>query len=326
MDEHVIHVARSERRSLLRGFALALALLVGLAQLGQAYAQDSSPVTEVGVELPPPDLPSGNQEGYVYDFNMILTADLNNVTKEAPVYVLERRQPTQNEVKRLADRLGIDAEVVEQSPGVFVADNNGTLTVSSDITQFLSNDPPEDGDLPEDSDAIAAATDWLRTAKLTPAELGEGDVISKSNDAGRMVVVFKPSEPGNVIAGYPSVTISVGPKLAILDAQVLWPQVTRGDIYQLRASGEAWQDIKDGKAYLEVDLARAEIEPGAVVGGSIQFTSIDIAYTTAGAPGGDQYLQPVFLFEGSLKVKGVKDPFPIRAYVPALANSGAPVG
>ena len=91
-------------------------------------------------------------------------------------------------------------------------------------------------------------------------------------------------------------------------------------------SRQAWQLIESGQAYIEADLASAGLEPGSEVKGRATFTDVSIAYSTSGPPGGKQYLQPVYVFTGKLTVDDVDGSYVIRAYVPALNNSGAPVG
>jgi hypothetical protein len=73
-------------------------------------------------------------------------------------------------------------------------------------------------------------------------------------------------------------------------------------------------------------LEGADLPAGADVTGTVTYNDISIGYTTAGPPDGTQYLEPVFVFKGRVRVEGQEGTFPIRAYVPALANSGAPVG
>jgi len=73
-------------------------------------------------------------------------------------------------------------------------------------------------------------------------------------------------------------------------------------------------------------LSKAKIDAGSEVVGKVNFSKISIAYASAGPPGGVQYLEPVYVFEGRIRPEGSKTTYPITAYVSALANSGAPVG
>ncbi|HRA49359.1 MAG TPA: hypothetical protein PK819_14900, partial [Thermomicrobiales bacterium] len=58
---------------------------------------------EVAPELPAPDLPSGNEQGYSFDLRYSLGADLEGLPREASVYQLKRDTPTLESVQKIAD-------------------------------------------------------------------------------------------------------------------------------------------------------------------------------------------------------------------------------
>jgi len=120
--------------------------------------------------------------------------------------------------------------------------------------------------------------------------------------------------------------VTLGPTGTILEASIRWAEIRRADLYQLRPAREAWRDVESGQAFIEVELPEEAAPAGAEVEGSVTYSAVEVAYTTAGPPGGRQYLQPIYVFRGRLKVEGFDKSFPLRAYVPALANVGAPVG
>jgi len=84
--------------------------------------------------------------------------------------------------------------------------------------------------------------------------------------------------------------------------------------------------VLSNQGYIEADIAAADLPAGATVTGTVTYNNVSIAYTTAGPPGGDQYLVPIFVFRGRMRLEGGEETYAIRTYVPALANSGAPVG
>jgi hypothetical protein len=139
-------------------------------------------------------------------------------------------------------------------------------------------------------------------------------------------VLFAPVEPEMLLAAYPSITVSLGPGGNVVEASKRWAKIEPADKYQLRSPDDAWQDIQSGQAYIETDLAGSDLPAGADITGTVTYNDITIGYTTAGPPNGIQYLEPVFVFRGRLRVEGQDGTYPIKAYVPALANSGAPVG
>lgn len=314
-----------------RALALAIAVVMVLASpVGGAYAQTPTPMagdTELSSELPPPDLPTSNIEGFTFDLDVSLRADLEGVAREAAVYELLRKEPTAESVQELADRLEIEGTVEDRGDGSFTVGGDGELFVTLDVVQFFSAAAAAEGDLPSDEKAVTTAKDWLRQSTLLPPDIGEGTVVTRIEDANRLVVAFGPAEPVNVLAAYPSITITLAADGTVLEAAIRWANIVRADVYQLMEIEQAWQMIESGQGFLNPELTDAELPAGSEVSGRATFGAIEIAYATSGPPGGRQYLQPVYVFTGRVRVEGQEDrTFPMTAYVPALANSGAPVG
>jgi hypothetical protein len=290
-------------------------------------AEASAPAGgEVTVELPPPDLPSANRQGYTFDLKTTLKADLGNVPREAPVYELRREAPTAEQAQAMADKLGIGAAAQDRGDGTFDASGTGELYVSADLVQFFAGDVSSDGDLPDDDAAVVAAREWLRKVGWAKPDLGDGAVIGRTEEAKRVIVAFGPAEPQDVLSAIPSVTVTLGPKSAVVEAYSRWPNVVRGDIYQLMPAKQAWQLVQSGQAFVDADLTSVGVDPGSDVKGRATFSDVAIAYASSGPPGGQQYLQPIYVFSGKLRADGTDKSVPVTAYVPALANSGAPVG
>jgi hypothetical protein len=312
-------------------FAL-LALAIAVAGNG-TLAQDATPETtedasssELTSELPPPDLPSSNQQGYQFQIDSDSRIDLDAVPREAPVYQLNWKEPTQARTERIAENLGIEGEVNDRGNGSFDIQGDQELYVSSGLVQFFSPDQPEEGDLPDDETAIGYSREWLRTAGLLPNNVNEGAVVSRSEETQRVIVQFIPLEPGNLVAAYPSAVVTIGPGGEVIEASVRWPVIDRYDIYQLRDPRDAWAEVSSGEAFLDVQLPEGVADDQGVVAGRATYSSIEIGYTTAGLPGGEQYLQPVYIFIGRFVPEDSDSSYRIRAYVSAVANSGAPVG
>lgn len=179
--------------------------------------------------------------------------------------------------------------------------------------------------MPGDDAAIGFAREWLRTAGLLPNNVDDGKIVSRSEETNRVIVQFIPLEPENMIAAYPSAVVTIGPGGDIIEASVRWPEIDRYDIYQLRDPKDAWAEVASGEAYLEVELPDGIADDEGVVSGKATYTSVEIGYTTAGLPGGAQYLQPVYIFVGRFTPEGSDSSYRIRAYVSAVANSGAPI-
>lgn len=282
--------------------------------------------SEIAPELPPPDLPSISAEGYSYDLEARLNTDLDAVQTQSAVYTMRREITTKADAERLVENLGIGAELVEQGDNIWSANGEGSLFVSPDFIQYTSQTAIPDGDLPADKDAIAFASEFLRTSGLLPPNMGDGAVTQRSADAKRLSIAFGPEEPGNVLSGYPGVTVTLGPSGVVLEATKRWATILRTDVYQLRSANEAWQQVLSNQGYIEAEIAEADLPAGATVTGTVTYNNVSIAYTTSGPPGGEQYLQPIYVFRGRIRLEGSDTTYAIRTYVPALSNSGAPVG
>lgn len=317
-------------RLLIAIFALAIAVAGNgtLAQDGTPEStEEKSPASsEIASELPPPDLPTSNQQGYQFQIDSTSKIDLNAVPREAPVYKLNWKEPTQRRTERIAEKLGIEGEVNDRGNGSFDIQGEDELYVSSGLVQFYSPNQPEEGELPDDDAAIGFAREWLRTAGLLPNNVDNGTVVSRSEETNRVIVQFMPLEPENLVAAYPSAVVTIGPNGEIIEASVRWPEIDRFDIYQLRDPKDAWAEVSSGEAFLDIQLPDGVADDEGVVNGKATYSSVEIGYTTAGLPGGEQYLQPVYIFVGRFVPEGSDSSYRIRAFVSAVANSGAPVG
>ena len=329
--------ATGRRLRLVTLLCLALMLLSGLSASnarGTTVPDETTPTSgdetggsEVSSELPPPDLPSSNVEGYTFDLQVSLRADLDTIPREASVYEVVRDEPTKESVEELANQLGIGGEVEDRGDGSFTVSGEGELFVTVDLIQYFSTSEAAAGELPSDEAAVTTARDWLRQNKLLAPDVGDGKVAARIAETNRMIVVFTPVEPKNLLAAYPSMSVTVGVDGVVLEAAIRWGNIVRADVYQLMPIEQAWQQVQSGQAYLAPQLEEAGLAPGTEVSGRASFSTVTVAYSTSGPPGGRQYLQPIYVFDGRIRVEGIDDKtFLLTAYVPALANSGAPVG
>jgi hypothetical protein len=284
------------------------------------------PTSELAPEIPPPDLPSTNEQGYAFELNATLATSLGTVPSQAPIYEMTRAAAARGEVEALAKRVGITGPVDNQGQDAFAASGNGELFVSPELIQYVAPVDPGPGSLPPDEQAEAAARDWLDRADLNPRDLGDGRVVSRPDSGDRVILLFSPTEPGNVLASIPSITVSVGVDNQVLEVSSRWATIRRTDLYELRDVEKAWSEVQSGEAYIETDLGKDGPPQGATVKGSVKYDTIQVAYTSAGPPGATQYLLPLFVFSGRLTLDGRDGSVPLKAYVVALANSGAPVG
>ena len=305
---------------------------------GSATAQDASQSpspapsgsggsSEVTQQIPPADLPSGNQRGYDLRIDASLKADLSSAPQRADVYKLTVKPMSKDETTALAKALGLSGSVEDRGNSTYAVSGNGDLFVSPMLVQYLSNQTPTLAKLPSDDEAVGYARDWLRKVNLAPADMGDGKVSSRTEAVGRVTVTFAPAQPTNILAAYPNITVVVGSDGTVLEAAVRWASVSLADHYLLRTGDSAWKDVESGNAYIEAAFDNQKLDVGSVVEGKATYTQISLAYTTGGTPGGDQYLEPVFVFSGKLQAtKGASGTTDIKAYVPAIVTQNTPVG
>lgn len=308
-----------------------IALSSFMSLLPIASAQDSTPAppgdSEVAVQLPAADLPTMNEQGFLFELESTWTGSFDAVPREAPVYAMTPPAHDSASVGELAARLGIEGEVVDQGGGsLSVEGDTGTLFVTGGLEQYASRAEIPEGDVPGDEQAVAFAREWLRQTELLPPDAGTGAVIARTEEPARVVVAIEPVRPENLISAYPSINVILGPEAVVLEASLRWSNLATADVYSLRPAEQAWTEVAEKRSYLQAEVPADFAEPGTSITGQSVYDSVVIGYTTSGIPGEAQYLQPVYVFTGTLTPEWSSSGFPITAYVPALVNSQQPVG
>lgn len=317
-------MAMHERMSR-RGFAALLGAGALLTQ--RALAQDTGAPSETGSALPAADLPTMNEQGHRLELSSTFEGNFDGVPTEAPVYKMELLTYSLEQVQALAERLSIDGEVSDLGGDTFsVQGREAQLYVTQGRVQYMSLAAAEEGDLQGDDSAISTAREWLREMGLLPGDVGNGSILTRSEQPLRVIVGFQPVQPSPLISSTPLVTVSMGPNGQVLEATNGWAKLTQDVVYQLRGSDAAWQEVEARRAWVDASLPTDEFAPGSSIGGSVVYTQLSLAYTTSGIPGENQYLQPVYVFHGELTPDGSESRFQVKAYVPALINSNQPVG
>ncbi len=310
---------------------MIFAMMLTAASAPFAAAQDSTPAppgdSEIATQLPAADLPTMNEQGYLFELESTWTGSFDSVAREAPVYRMDVPSHDAASVGQIASRLGIEGDVEDQGSGTFaVAGDNGSLFVTGGLEQYVSTSEIPEGDLPDDEQAVAFAREWLRQTQLLPADAGDGFVVARVEEPARIIVSIEPLRPENLLSTYPSITIIMGPDAVVLEASFRWSDLSTTDTYSLRPVDAAWTEVAEKRSYLQTEVPADIAEPGDTITGQAVYDSVSIGYTTSGIPGEAQYLQPVYVFTGTLTPAGSDNVFPITAYVTALVNSQQPVG
>ena len=286
--------------------------------------------SELSPELPPPDFPSANVEGYTFDLRYALSAELDKVPREAAVYELLRKAQTVHSVQKIADTLGIKGKVEDRGDGSFTATGNGDLFVTIDMINYFSSAQVPRRLAHRMRRRSPQDDDWLRHAPLLPPDIGKGTVVQACRIESAGGQDYVPAEPEKIrFPGIPALRSPWRADTSVIEAHIHGPTSSAPRIYHYIHQHQAWQLVSTGQAYLAPDLTRAGTDPGTEVSkGRVTFNSISIAYATAGLPGeGDNISRPVLRLRRTDWPEGDDNcTYPITAYVSALSNSGAPVG
>jgi hypothetical protein len=277
-------------------------------------------------ELPAGDMPSGSP-AEALNLAFQLDMSLQGIAREAPVYQLDRRQWTEDEVINLAAQLGIDGDVIDQGNGSFRVEGSGSsVYVSSSLVQYIRPATTDDvPDLPNNQELTQMTRSWLTESGLVGADIGPTEVLDRDPDSGKAFVMVKPVEPPDIISATPSAAVTIRGDGVVTEAMINWPRSIRSSTYGLRSAENLWADASRGRHFVDIDIDLLPPDfPGA--SGTVTITSSGIAYTLAGSQAGNLYLVPVVVFSGSAIIDGADTSIPVRIYVEAVGAQASPRG
>lgn len=316
-----------------RGFArtalVALLTVLLLAMPSLSVAQGGTPSpgdeSELAPQLPTVDLPTLNEMNYRFELESVWTGSAGTPA-ELPVYLFEPIVYTEEDVARIAEELGVEGEITSQGAGSYSVSGNGSIFTTPGLLQYVSAVEPPDEDLPSNAEAVALAHEWLRTTGLLPANIGEGEVLATIETPARKIVGFQPATPSPLLSSTPGITVTIGPDATVIEARINWAEITESDVYLLRPVEDAFAQVASRQSYINATLPADQFPQGSTISGTATYDSVSIAYASSGVPGETQFLQPVYVFEGSVDVAEAEGTFDIVAYVPAIVTGLEPVG
>lgn len=282
--------------------------------------------SELAPQLPAVDLPTMNQLGYTFELESVWQGDSDSVPQDLPIYQFNAVSYSEEDVAQIADTLGVDGEISSQGEGVYTVEGDGSIYTTPGLLQFASAVEAPDEDLPDDESAIAYAREWLRVTDLLPPNIGDGAIVARIEQPARLIVGFTPADPSPLLSSTPGITVTVGPGGTILEARISWADIVEAEAFRLRGVDDAFTQVASRQSYLDVELPTDAYPQGSDIRGTATYDTVSIAYTTSGAVGEPQFLQPVYVFTGSLQPDGSEESFEITAYVPAIVTSQQPVG
>ena len=249
-----------------------------------------------------------------------LSGPLTGGAPRADVFSVTWGAPTAAQVDVLARKLAITGPVRQPKIGVYTADGNGTLSVDAKATVYV---PPATAattnTLPDDRTAISSTRNWLATRGLLPPDVGPADV---QRNGDTLDVIFHPSALPLILSDRPGIRVRIGAGNVVQEVDRAWPSALIPGAYDLISLDEAWQQAQVGGTVTMTPPAGVAVPPNAVA----VVNDVSLAYAVGSDASGKDYLQPVYLFSGSVAIPGHPTGADVRIAVPAVRHIQQPAG
>jgi hypothetical protein len=308
---------------------IAMLFTLAILPTSPATAQEGTPPpsgeSELAPQLPAVDLPTMNEMGYTFEVDSAWNGS-GSTPAELPVYRFEAKNYTEEEVRAIADQLGVGGELSAQGEGTYTVEGEGSIYTTPGMLQYVSNVEASDDEIPSDEEAVAYAREWLRIGNLLPANSDNGAVIAHIESPARKIVAFEPTSPAPLLSSTPGIAVTIGPGGSVLEARIAWATIEQGDMYLLRGADDAFGMVASRQSYLDVTLPSDAFPQGSTVKGVASYDNVTIAWSTSGVLGQTQYIQPIYVFTGQLTPEGADQSYDITSYVPAIVTGLQPVG
>lgn len=249
-----------------------------------------------------------------------LSGPLTGGAPRADVFSVTWRAPSAAQVDEMARKLDITGPVRQPKVGVYTADGNGTLSVDARATVYVPPPAAATTDtLPDDRTAISNARNWLATRDFLPPDVGPADV---QRNGDTLDVIFHPKALPLILSGRPGIRVHIGPGNVVQEVERAWPSELIPGAYDLIALDEAWQRAQERGVVEMNPLAGVAVPPDAPA----LINNVSLAYAVGSDANGKDYLQPVYLFSGTVAIPGQRTGTDVRIAVPAVRNMRQPAG
>lgn len=243
-----------------------------------------------------------------------LSGPLTGGAPRADVFHISWPPPSAAQVDELARKLGLTGPVRQPQAGVYTVNGNGRLSVDAKATVYA---PPaavtETTGLPDDRTAISSARAWLATRGLLPPDVGTANV---RHNGDTLDVIFHPKALPDILSDTPGIRVRIGLGGVVQEVQRAWPGELLPGAYGLISLDDAWRQAQvRGMVHLRLP-AGLSVPPEATA----LINNVSLAYAAASDKNGRDYLQPVYLFRGTVAIPGQATSADIRIAVPAVRN------
>lgn len=252
--------------------------------------------------------------------NYTLSGPLSGGAPRADVFSVTWRAPSAAQVDELARKLALTGPVRQPKAGVYTVDGNGTLSVDAKATVYVPPVAAATTDtLPDDRSAISSARNWLATRGFLPPDVGPADV-QRNHDT--LDVIFHPKALPLILSDRPGIRVRIGPGNVVQQVARAWPSELVPGAYDLISLDEAWQKARERGVADITPPAGLSVPPDATA----LINDVSLAYAVASDKNGKDYLQPVYLFSGTVAIPGQRAGADVRLAVPAVRNIQQPAG
>lgn len=260
------------------------------------------PVAPVPDGAPPPAL--------IYK----LSGPLTGGAPRADVFNIAWPPPNAAQVDELARRLGLTGPVRQPKAGMYTVDGNGQLSVDAKATVYA---PPATAattnSLPNDRTAISSARSWLAARNLLPADVGPASV---RRNGDTLDVIFHPKALPDILSDTPGIRVRIGMGNVVQEVERAWPNELLPGAYDLISLDEAWQQAQQQGMVDFHPPSGLAVPPNATA----LINNVSLAYGFASDKNGKDFLQPLYVFNGSVAIPGQSAGVDIRIAVPAVRN------
>ncbi|MHB8646529.1 MAG: hypothetical protein ACYDAR_12145 [Thermomicrobiales bacterium] len=249
-----------------------------------------------------------------------LSGPLTGGAPRGDVFNIAWPPPNAAQVDELARRLGLTGPVRQTKAGVYTVNGNGQLSVDAKATVYAPPAVATDANgLPDDHTAISSARTWLAAHDLLPADVGTANV---RHNGDTLDVIFHPKALPDILSDTPGIRVRIGSGNVVQEVERAWPGVLSPGAYDLISLDDAWQQAQV-RGMVDFRLpAGLAVPPNATA----IINNVSLAYAFASDKNGKDYLQPVYLFNGTVAIPGHPTAVEIHIAVPAVRNVHQPAG
>ncbi|HEY8291605.1 MAG TPA: hypothetical protein VIG44_03915 [Thermomicrobiales bacterium] len=260
------------------------------------------PVAPVANDVPPPPL------------SYTLSGPLTGGAPRADVFNITWPPPNAAQVDELARRLGLTGPVRQPKAGMYTVDGNGRLSVDAKATVYAPPAAPAaTNTLPDDRTAISSARGWLATRNLLPADVGPARV---RRNGDTLDVIFHPKALPDILSDTPGIRVRVGLGNVVQEVERAWPSELLPGAYDLISLDDAWQQAQTRGMVDFRPPVGLSVPPNATA----LINDVSLAYAFATDKNGRDFLQPLYLFRGTVTIPGQPAGVDVSIAVSAVRN------